>query len=778
MRSIKLSRNFTIYILCSVTLVVAETSCNPARYVPNQKYLLKSVNIVKDEGELSVRELNHYVKQQPNKKIFGFLHFHLALYNLSKSGRNNWLNNWLRTIGEAPVCYDENLTKRSIDQLRLFLYNKGYRQSHVSDSVVFEKKKAQVYYRIHFGKPLTLNRRVQLDSLLIPDPEIYHLVQSDTIATLLQPGIRFDLDVLQNERKRITALLQNSGYYNFSREYIYFQADTSVGANKVNLSLGIQNPGGLSDNKGKPGTHPRYRMGKITVISDYQPSEYLKDPDHYFDDTDTLQYEDIDILFKHKPQFRPGLLYSSLYFNKGDLFRQTLVDQTIKSFSSLRNFKQINLNFIPKIQADHTMSTLDCQVLLTPATRQSYELSLEGTNSSGNIGVAGNIIYRLKNLFHGAENLEVRIKSAVEFLADAVADFNRMIEIGAEARLDVPRSWIPFASPQLIRRAKPHSSFTLSYNFQQRPDFTRTIANAGFGYVWMSSPHLSHRFNFLEFNYVNVTNMSDRFYNIIRDTYIENSFRSHVIPALNYTLTLSSQEVDQQKSFFFIRFRPEISGNVPTLLNHLAGKSMPDGGYSLFKTPYAQYALADLDMRYHWVVNSSNRFAFRVFAGAGYPYGNANALPFEKKYFSGGSNSIRAWQVRSLGPGSYQLPEDQKTYYPNQLGDLKMEFNMEYRFDLFWLLEGALFIDAGNIWALHHADERSGARFVLNRFYKEIAVGTGLGIRLDLSFILARLDLGIKLREPGSPNGPQWIPGNRPYRWSDFVWNFGIGYPF
>jgi len=205
---------------------------------------------------------------------------------------------------------------------------------------------------------------------------------------------------------------------------------------------------------------------------------------------------------------------------------------------------------------------------------------------------------------------------------------------------------------------------------------------------------------------------------------------------------------------------------------------MPEGGYQLFNTPVSQYTMGEIDLRYHWVLNQSNKLAFRLFTGVGYPYGNSDALPFEKKYFSGGATGIRAWQVRSLGPGSYQLPEDQKRLYPNQLGDIKLEFNLEYRFDLFWILKGALFLDAGNIWAISGSDDRPGALFEWNNFYHQVAVGTGLGIRADLSFFIGRLDLGIKLRDPGAEDGPIWIPGNRRFQIRDFVLNFGIGYPF
>jgi len=318
----------------------------------------------------------------------------------------------------------------------------------------------------------------------------------------------------------------------------------------------------------------------------------------------------------------------------------------------------------------------------------------------------------------------------------------------------------------------------ISYNYQQRPDFTRTIAAAGFGYSWRSNSYTRHDINLIALNYVNVINLSERFQEIISGTYIENSYRSHVIPAFNYTFSYSNQDVNKEKSFVFIKFRPEIAGNLFTGLYSLSGVPKPEEGYLFFDTPYAQYIMADIDFRYNHLINPASKMVFRFFAGAGIPYGNGEVMPFEKKYFSGGSYGIRAWQVRSLGPGSYIVPEDQGDLYPNQLGDIKLEGNIEYRFDLFWLLEGAVFLDAGNIWSIREADGQAGAHFTKENFVNDIAVGTGAGVRLKLSFFLLRLDLGIKLRDPALISGPGWIMLNRSYKASDFVLNFGIDYPF
>ncbi len=765
----------TILILGILT---GTPGCQPARRVPVNQHILVSNRILEDDGEISTRELNTYIKQKPNKKIFGFYKFHLGLYNLANPVKKNKLNEGLRKIGEAPVIYDPAMTRKSVEQLTTHLTNKGYRNALVRDSMAINGKRAEVFYRIQFGQPYRIKSFEVGDSSLVADPWVLKTLLADASASLIKPGVRFDKDLLQDERKRVTGNLLNNGYYGFSRDYTYFSADTLQFPGEVVLKLGVENPRISVAQNQTLDYHPRYRLGKVSLFADYNATDYLRDPETYLNGTDTLPFNGLNLLYAKELPHRPALLWSSVQLREGELFRQRNVDETIQSLSSLRNFRQINITYQPQPAGPDSAGNLDCMILLTPETRQSYDVAVEGTYSSGNIGFAGNLIYKHRNLMKGAEYFELKFKGAVELLADAVADFNRMVELGVETKLEVPRTWIPFFSVGSLQGAKPNSSFTLSYNYQQRPDFTRTIANAGFGYRWRTGVKISHWLNLLEFNYIHVANLSDAFYNIIKGTYIENSFRSHVIPAFNYTFTLSNQDVDKDKSFYYLRFRPEIAGNSLTAVNRLLDRERPEDGYNLFRTPYSQYTLADVDFRYNLVVNPTNRFAFRFFAGAGYPYGNLDALPFEKKYFSGGGNGIRAWQVRSLGPGRYVLPEDQKKYYPNQLADLKLEMNLEYRFDLFWKLKGALFLDAGNIWALSEADEREGALFRTDRFYQEIAIGTGFGMRLDFSFLLVRLDLGVKVRDPGTPDGPQWIIGYRQYRLSDFVLNFGIGYPF
>ncbi|MCK5821221.1 MAG: BamA/TamA family outer membrane protein [Bacteroidales bacterium] len=505
----------------------------------------------------------------------------------------------------------------------------------------------------------------------------------------------------------------------------------------------------------------------------------MQSPNTYFLNSDTIQFSELDYVFNEQLSVKKNLLHSSIYISEGELFSQSKVDKTHSTLNNLQNFRTINLLFEPvdSLGVD-SIQLLDCKIELTPLTKQSYDIALEGTHSSGNLGMAGNLIYKHRNLFHGAESFELRFKGAIEFLTNSKNDFNRMIEYGVETRLNVPQFWLPIKLEALQKRYSPRTMLSFNYNYQSRPEITRTIAAAGFGYHWKSSRFLNHQINIVDLNYVSVTEMSERFSEIISGTYLEDSYRSHVISAFNYSFTFSNQKLNRQRNFFFVSFRPEVAGNLFSMVYGMSGNERPDGGYLFFDTPYSQYFMADIDFRYYRVINDANRLVFRLFAGAGYPFGNAEVMPFEKRYFSGGSNGIRAWQVRSLGPGSYILPADREDQYPNQLGDIKLESNFEYRFDLFWSFKGAVFLDAGNIWAIKPDLDQPGAEFSLDSFYNEIAVGTGFGLRLDLSFFVARLDLGIKLRDPSMISGAAWIPFSRSYGWDDFMLNFAIGYPF
>ena len=778
MRKIKNKPEITVFKLFKISLVffilAIIIACNPTKLVPEDKYLLNKVSIKCDNKNIAQEELKSYIKQKPNRKILEFFRFHLTIYHIATSGKERkWKNKIGKIVGEEPVVWDNVLTKKTVRQLKLYLKNKAYCNASVKDSIrQLTKKKVNVYYIINTNKPYII-RNIDYN---IDDYNISSIILKDTVNSLLKRNVLFDVDILQAERTRLSNLLKNSGYYYFSKEYIYYQADSSLSSNQIDISIGIKkhikklvvnqsdsiqyNPDIITAED-----HRKYKINNIFIYTDYDPKKALLKKSDYYKNFDTLVYKGFYFIYNDKIKIKHQLIVNANYIINDELYNLYNVEQTYKHLTSLRIFKLINIQFF---ETRHTNrynnagNLLDCHIQLTPLTKQSYTVELEGTNSSGNIGGAGNLIYQHKSLFGSAEIFDLKFKGALEMLKDTTGQLNTTVEYGAEARIDIHKFLLPFRSGKFTKRYNPKTTISLAYNYQQRPDYTRKIANLSFGYYWKGSDYVRHIINPIEINSV-ILSDCEEFIDRIEGTSLENSFKDHLISATNYSFIYNNQDIKKHRNFVYFRTKAEFAGN-----------------YLFSQTRYAQYLKADFDFRYYNILNKANNFVYRAFLGAGTPYGNSKDLPFEKQYFSGGANSIRAWQVRSIGPGSYN---DTLQKYPNQLANFKLEANIEYRFDLFWLIEGAIFVDAGNIWATNQvvgADSviQQSAVFKFDKFYKEIAIGTGFGIRFDFSFFVFRFDLGIKIRDPKEPEENRWILGARKLKSDDYMLNVGIGYPF
>jgi outer membrane protein assembly factor BamA len=414
---------------------------------------------------------------------------------------------------------------------------------------------------------------------------------------------------------------------------------------------------------------------------------------------------------------------------------------------------------------------------LSSSKLQSYTVEVEGTNSSGNLGAAGSFNYKHKNFLRGGEVFDMRFRVAGENQRSRSNESFQTLEIGSDATLSIPKFLIPFKVENFRKRYNPRTNFSLSYNYQRRPDYTRTIANSRLGYSWKSTPLITHYFSPIDFSVINVPYIDPDFKDQIENTFLRYSYQDHLISSTSYSFIYNEQSLAGNKNYQYFQANVQVAGNVLDGISTMVGNKDKEFN-EVFGIRYAQYVKADIDWRYHINVNKINSFAYRVFIGAGYPYGNLTVLPFEKRYFSGGANSLRAWPVRGVGPGSYE--ETQLNYY-NQTADIKLEANAEYRFKLFWLLEGAFFIDAGNIWTIRSTDDEeidAKGLFNFNSFYKQIAVGVGTGARLDFNYFVFRLDMGVKARDPVLSAGKRWVLGTQSFTWDDVAFNFAIGYPF
>ncbi len=697
--------------------------------------------------------------------------------NETKKERIFTWHGWLQEIGEKPPVYDPALSQKSAEQMELYLRNKGYYEAEVRDTIKIRRKKVIITYLIDTKEPIIIYD-VEYN---IKDKEIERLINKKGDELKISEGSLLDVDMLQKKRNNIADYLKNEGYYYFSKDYIRYSIDTIGRGKKAKLIVNLKQ---FTNNQGKTTDHNKYKIKDIYIFSDYNPNEALQYPRKYFIDTDTIQplkgKKHYFIKKKHMI-IKPKAIANELYIYHDSTYNFSNVKNTYNHLSKFRIYKLTNIQFE---EIDTINNLLDCNIQLSPTNNQGVVYEIVGTNSSGNIGAATNLKYSHKNIFRGGEILDLKLKIALEsqnlftYSSDSTESFGfNTQEYGLEMKITFPRLLTPFKYEKFIRKNNPKTVLTTAFSYQDRPEYKKIAGNTNFDYFWKSNKYTNHIFTPIKFSSIRVTDMSDRFREYITKSYIKDSYEDHFINGSAYNLVYSNQEKNKT-DYIYLKFNTTFAGNSLIGLMSIKGQEKIDSSYVMpyLETLIAQFTKADIDFRYYHDFSEGSQFAGRMFAGAGLPYGNMKLLPFGEKYFSGGANGIRAWQVRSLGPGSYVRPAD--ISLPNQSADIKLEVNLEIRQKLFGVVEGALFIDAGNIWAINKYDNRKGALFQFDTFYEQIAIGTGFGVRLDISFFIIRLDIGMKVRDPAALEELRFIPGNRKYYPQDFTYNFGIGYPF
>jgi outer membrane protein assembly factor BamA len=788
---INLSR--TGYCIFIILIYLFASACNPTKYVPDGESLLNDNHISINKESIKKTDLLPYVKQVPNKRIFG-ARFHLGLYNLSNINKKKWPHSWLRSIGEEPVIYDPYLTKKTQEQIKSYVNSKGYFDGNVTDTVLTAEKKSDVFYTVDLFRPYTI-RNLTYE---IADSNIRNLCFFDSVNCIIDRGKPYDVDVLQAERTRFERFIRDHGFYAFANDYISFNIDSTIGNRQVDIKYIIRTFAKIdASNQIVSAPFAVYTIKNIYIFPDFVPKDALEGGESYYRSLDTTFYKGYYfITSRKKPEVKYDLILQSLFLNAGSVYNVTSTEQTQAHMLALKIYRLVNISYNDVKENETTQGIelkLDCNIQLTLLSQQSYKIELEGTNSAGNLGGALNLVYQHKNLFHGAELFSMKLKGA--YSAYKVVDslnnvkLRSVQEYGAETSLKLPKFLLPFLKTEaFIKKYNPSTTLHASYDYQNMPFYTRTLADASFGYNWKSG-YQEHILNPLELSLVNVLSIDSAYKAWIESsTYQKNSYMDVLVLGGNYSYIFNNQKIKNSHDFWFLRINAEISGNLLSALYKISGAQKSAGTYTLLGQPFAQYVKVDLDARYNYKFNDLSSIVYRGFFGIGIPYGNSTAVPFEKQFFGGGANGIRAWQVRSLGPGSYNPPNSIR--FLNETADIKLEANAEYRFKLFWMLEGAVFIDAGNIWSFNYDAARPGAQFRFKQFYKDIAVGTGTGFRFDLKFVIARVDIGMKLRDPlngtGSNSGnyvrtdpgSKWIFLNGPYKRDDFTIVLGIGYPF
>ena len=758
---------FKIQSYICLTLAGLFASCSVNKFIPEDQYLLDKVHIVSDTKEVQPSSFNSYIRQNPNAKWFSLVKVPMHIYCLSGKDSTSGFNRFLRKLGDAPVIYDAAISEKSKQEIQKAVRNMGYMRAEVQLDTLIKKNKLEVSYRIKAGKPYTIHHiAYHIDDLMIQD-----FIEKDSASSLLKAGMPFDVVALDQERQRITKLLQNNGYYKFNKDFIVYQADTIKDNYQVDLTMKLL-PFQLKK-EDTPTRHQQYTIRNVNFLTDGDPS-------------DTVSYKGLQFLFDEKPYIRPNTLANFNYIQPKGLYKEQDVQNTYTSMGRLRALKYTNIRFDEVMQNDSAM--LDANLLLTKGKNQSLSFEIEGTNSAGDLGAAASMTFQHRNLFKGSETFTVKVRGAYEAITGLQEGYENddYKEYGIETSLNFPEFKFPFLSSDYKRRIRATSEVGIDYNSQKRPEFTRTLASASWGYRWVDGKSSQHRFDLLDVSYIYVPWKSDNFRAYLenltdRNSILIKSYEDQLIVRMGYSYTYNSAKdktlTSNKRNSYSIRVNLEEAGNLLYLGSkaiHSAPKA--DKGYEIANIPFAQYVKGDFDFAQNWYIDKRNSFVFHIGMGIAYPYGNSQILPFEKRYFSGGPNSVRGWSVRSLGPGSYRGADGNMNYI-NHSGDIKLDINLEYRTHLFWKFNGAAFIDAGNIWNIRNYEGQEEGTFRFNRFYKQLAMAYGLGLRFDLDYLIIRFDGGMKAINP-MRTGKDKYPFLRPNFSRDFAFHFAVGYPF
>ncbi len=769
-------KNARQYIaLCLLALC---TSCSVNKFIPEGSYLLDEVHIVSDTKEVKPGDFTSYVRQNPNASWFNLMKVPMRTYCLSGLDSTNWLNRFFRGIGDAPEIYDEAISLRSQEEMQKAVRNMGYMQASVHLDKQIKKNRLKLTYDIRAGRPYIVDRiAYDVDDLTIND-----YIRQDSAQSLLYEGMPLDVNALDAERVRITHLLQNHGYYKFHKDFLVYQADTVRNTYRVGLTLQLKPYQRRKEDTPTP--HKQYTVDRVNFVAD---NEIIMPEGDALSAYDSQHYRGLDMYYKGRPVLRPRLLSEFNYLRPGELYSEKDVQDTYTSLGRLRALKYSNIRFLEKPNGN-----LDAYVLLAKNKNQSVSFEIEGTNSAGDLGAAASASYQHRNIFRGSEMFTMKVRGAYEAitgLSGSSADYvnENYLEYSVESSLNFPEFMFPFLSSDFKKKIRATSEVGLKFTSQIRPEFSRTLASASWSYRWNDRRRMQHRLDLLDINYVYMPRTSAAFREYLeemtkRNSLLQASYQDQLIVRTGYSFTYNSAGTSvlrtPTRNSYSIRVNIEEAGNLLYGVSKLLHSQPKEGdNYVLANIPFAQYVKGDFDFAKNIQIDTRNALVFHVGVGVAYPYGNTKALPFEKRYFSGGANSVRGWSVRSLGPGRYRGNEDGSMNFINHAGDIKLDLNVEYRTHLFWKLNGAAFIDAGNIWTFRDDSEQTGAVFKFNEFYKQLAVAYGLGIRMDLDFLILRFDGGMKAVNPAA-TGDLRLPLVRPDFGRDFAFHFAVGYPF
>lgn len=768
-------KRYFLYVLTSVVML-SLASCSATKFVPDGSYLLDEVKIHTDNKDIKPSSLRMYVRQSPNTKWFSLVKTQLYIYNLSGRDSTKWGNKFLRRIGDAPVIYNAEEAQKAQEEMVKAVQNMGFIGGNIRSYTKVKKKKLKLHYEVTAGKPYIVNS-LTYD---IHDSQIATYLQGDSLKSLLRKGMLLDVNVLDAERQRIADCLLRNGYYKFNKDYIGYTADTVSNTYMVDLTLHLNLHKAHVNDSAK--AHKQYAINKISFITDYDVLE--SSGLSSININDSVHYKNFPIYYRDKLYLRPKVLTENLNFASGELYDERRVQQTYSNYGRLSALKYTNIRFVETEVGDSTK--LNAYIMLTKSKHKSVTFEVEGTNSAGDLGAAASVSLHNRNLFRGSETFMIKFRGAYEVISGLQPGYtnNNYTEYGVESSINFPNFLFPFLSSDYKRKIRATTELGVQYNYQLRPEFSRTMASASWSYKWTRRQKVQHRIDFIDVAFLYLPWKSKKF----EEDYINKgqnhifryNYQNRLIIRMGYNYNYNSVggsilNNTIASNSYSIRFNIESAGNMMYAISKATNiRKNSDGEYAILGIPYAQYLKGEFDFAKNIRIDYRNSFAFHAGFGIAVPYANAKTIPFEKQYFSGGANSVRGWGVRDLGPGSFAGDEN----LLNQSGDIKFDASIEYRSRLFWKFQGAVFVDAGNIWTIRSYANQPGGVFKFNKFYKQIAVAYGLGLRLDLDFFILRFDGGMKAVNPVYESGKQRYPIAYPKFSRDFAFHFAVGYPF
>jgi outer membrane protein insertion porin family len=778
--------NKPLYYLLIITLLLAY-GCSNTKYLPEGEMLYVGGKVTvndslrsKKERKAMAKEMEALLRPKPNSNVLG-LRFKLYIYNLAgEPKKEKGLKHWLRTkVGEPPVLFSQVDLDYNADILQNFSENRGYFKTRTSADSISKDKRATAVYTLNPGPQYKIRNVTFPVDTLSTDKDSTNLILEKAIArssrrSLLKPGEPYDLDVIKQERERIDNRLKNRGFYYFSPDNLLVRVDSTVGTNQVDLKVIVKNETTERSKK-------VYKVDDIIIYPNY--SLNAKEKNEQYPADSIQKYKDFKII-DPKNTFRPIIYDRTLFFHKGDTYSRRDHNLSLNRLINLGTFKFVKNEFKP---SDSISNKLDVYYYFTPLPRKSIRVeTLAKTNSANYNGSEINVNWLNRNAFRAAELLTLTVFGGFDVQVSGQNTGYNVYRVGTEASLVWPR----FISPIRIADSSafvPRTRAAVSYEYQNRSRlYSLNSLRGQFGYLWKDNIRTEHQLYLADINYVNSTNVSPE-YQMEADTVaaLQRVIDKQLIFGPTYSYTFTNTMEKRRKHTFYYKGSIETSGNVTGLLTGADAR----GGdpKKLLGVQFSQFVKMEHDFRHYMRLSENSQLASRIIVGIGAPYGNSQELPFIRQFFTGGTNSLRAFRARSVGPGTYRdTVRSNNSFLPDQGGDIKLELNTEYRAKLFSVVHGAVFVDAGNVWLFNKDNDetnpRTGGEFS-SKFLSEMAVGTGAGLRFDLSFLVLRLDLAFPIRKPWLPEGDRWVFddidfGGKNWRKDNLVFNLAIGYPF